>query len=182
MTVRTPELHVYDFDGTLFNSPMPPASWRGGESWWVDSVSLSEPCVPEVPDASWWNGDVVSDARGSIADPNVLAVLCTGRSVDSFARYRVPELLAQAGLRFDHVHLKPSGDTETFKKKVILSYLTRYPDIGAVHIYEDRLNHLAAFCRMVEGVGVPCVPHPIRRRGDECSAARVASRWGHRIR
>ena len=33
------ELHLYDFDGTLFRSPMPPAVWD--EDWWSDTRSLT---------------------------------------------------------------------------------------------------------------------------------------------
>lgn len=173
------ELHVYDFDGTLFRSPSPPESWSDKGAWWSDSISLSDPCVPERPGSSWWVSPVVAAARQSIADPNVLAVLCTGRAERSFARFRVPELLRQAGLDFDRVHLKTTENTESFKKGVILTYLRRYPDIEVVHIYEDRLNHLAGYCRLVEGLGVSCIPHPIRTQEVVCDAAvqRVARRW-----
>ena len=176
------ELHVYDFDGTLFHSPTPPASYRDTGGWWSDSLSLSEPCVPDKPSGAWWIEQVASAAKASISDPDVLAILCTGRSVQSFARFRVPELLRQKGLHFDEVHLKPSTTTatEAFKKGVLLSAIARYPDIEAVHIYEDRANHLSSFCQVVEGAGVACVPHLIRGVGPVCDAAaveRVAARW-----
>ena len=165
------ELHVYDFDGTLFRSPSPPGDWSDKGAWWSNSISLSDPCVPEKPGGSWWNAPVVSAARQSISNQDVLAILCTGRSSQSFARFRVPELLHQRGLTFDKVYLNPSGDTATFKKATILKLLGRYPDITTVHIYEDRLHHLAEFCQLVERRGLVCVPHPIKGQDTVCDAA-----------
>lgn len=179
------ELHLYDFDGTLFKSPMPPGSWPSPEAWWSDSISLSDPCVPEKPGGTFWNETVVSSAKTSIASSDVLAILCTGRSQQSFARYRVPELLRQKGLDFDAVYLKPgvSSPTEPYKKGILQKLLDRYPDITGVHIWEDRPHHLAAYCQMVGDLGVPCIPHLIRTPESVCEAAaveRVASRWFHR--
>jgi hypothetical protein len=175
------ELHLYDFDGTLFRSPLPPDSWPGGEAWWSDSISLSDPCVPVRPGGAWWNESVVSAAKKSIAAPDVLAVMCTGRSSRSFARFRVPELLRQKGLDFDAVFLKPNiaSPTEPFKKAVILQVLARNPDITVVHLYEDRPNHLTAYQNLVEGLGATCVPHLIRAVEVQCDAAaqRLARRW-----
>jgi len=173
------ELHVYDFDGTLFHSPAPPASWSNKGGWWSDDISLSEPCVPERPGGGWWNEATVSAAKASISDPNVYAILCTGRQVQSFARYRVPELLRLRGLDFDRVYLKPGGgDTAAFKKAVILKILRQYP-VTAVHIYEDRENHLSEFCQMVQRLGIDCVPHPVRSPEPVCETAvqRLAAKY-----
>lgn len=62
------ELHLSDFDGRLFRSSHPLQRYDG-ESWWVISESLNSPYVPE-----WWIGSTVSQARESIADPNVLVI------------------------------------------------------------------------------------------------------------
>jgi len=177
-----PELHVYDFDGTLFRSPHPPNTWSDKGIWWSDSISLSNPCVPVKPGSTWWNEAIVSAAKRSIADPEVLAILCTGRALQSFARYRVPELLRQRGLTFDAVYLNPSGDTGSFKKTVLLKLLARYPDITVVHIYEDRPHHLAEFCQVIERRGVECIPHLVQEPQPTCEAAtvtRLAACWVH---
>ena len=63
------EIHIFDFDGTLFRSPLPPPLWKGG--WWSKPESLNAPCVPEEPDESWWILDTVSQAKDSIANSNV---------------------------------------------------------------------------------------------------------------
>jgi|SaaInlStandDraft_4_1057021.scaffolds.fasta_scaffold00075_39 hypothetical protein len=46
-----PELHLYDFDGTLFRSPEEPKWWSdvSKKNWWTSAPSLDEPCVPRQP-------------------------------------------------------------------------------------------------------------------------------------
>tara|TARA_Y100000310_G_scaffold332468_1_gene408109 strand:+ start:621 stop:1178 length:558 start_codon:yes stop_codon:yes gene_type:complete len=183
------ELHLYDFDGTLFRSP----HLDGIPKWWVSDFSLSPPCVPQKPGPEWWNQKVVGEARRSIADQNVWCIMVTGRSdtVGGF-RWRVPELLKGAGLRFDAVYLNDTGGaTDAFKKRVITDTLRRFPQIETVHIWEDRLNHLASFCKHVQSLGRACVqhpqkdsPHPVICDPEELPgmAARVARLWSARSR
>jgi hypothetical protein len=162
------ELHLYDFDGTLFQSPMYPSWWGDKGGWWSSPVSLGPPCVPDKPSGGWWNEKTVASAKRSIADPNVWAIVCTGRGDGTFARYRVADLLKQKGLNFDEVFLKDGGDTAAFKKKVIEKLLVRHPVIEEVHIWEDRLNHLADFVKFVEKLGRKGVPHPVRDKQEPC--------------
>ena len=75
------ELHIYDFDGTLFRSPHQPAVWEG--DWWSDPASLLPPCVPEKPGSEWWIASTVSSAKRSISDSDVFAVMMTGRKDQS---------------------------------------------------------------------------------------------------
>ena len=46
-----PELHLYDFDGTLFRSPEEPKWWSdvSKKNWWTSAPSLDEPCAPRQP-------------------------------------------------------------------------------------------------------------------------------------
>jgi hypothetical protein len=137
------ELHLFDFDGTLFRSPFSPVVWKG--DWWNDVRSLIPPCVPQRPGPDWWIPKTVAQAKRSISDPNVYAVLATGRPAESGLRYRVPELLKDKGLRFDEVHLAPPSGTLAFKKGVITQILRRYPFIHTVRIWDDRRSHLPEF-------------------------------------
>lgn len=137
------ELHLFDFDGTLFRSPFAPVVWEG--DWWNDVRSLIPPCVPQRPGQDWWINSTVSQAKRSISDPNVYAVLATGRPAQSGLRYRVPELLKDKGLRFDEVHLAPPQGTLAFKKGVLEKLLRRYPFIHTVRIWDDRWSHLPEF-------------------------------------
>lgn len=180
------ELHLYDFDGTLFRSP----HVEGIKDWWVQDFSLNPPCVPEKPGVQWWNMPVVAEAKASIANQNVWAILVTGRSDNTGFRFRVPELLGQVGLRFDRIYLNDTGgQTELFKKAVISDTLRRFPQIDTVHIWEDRLHHLDQFAKHVEGLGRTCVRHPVKVQPHPmlcdpeelpAMAARVAQRWSSR--
>ena len=146
------ELHLYDFDGTLFRSPHEPMVWEG--TWWGDVRSLLPPCVPERPGSEWWVGNVVAQAKKSIGNANVLALLSTGRLDRSGFRYRIPELLKQKGLTFDEVRLAPPKGTLNFKKSLLSSKLSRYPDISVVRIWDDRPSHLRAFKDVAEKMGI----------------------------
>ena len=138
------EIHIYDFDGTLFGSPAKP-SWWTGRGWWGNPKSLEPPIVPLKPGNEWWNGSVVSSAKKSISNSNVYAMLVTGR-IDKHFRWRVPELLKVKGLNFDAVHLNPA-DTPTWKFKVELmgKYLRKFPKVKTLHMWEDRKEHIGHF-------------------------------------
>jgi len=160
-------LHVFDFDGTLFGSPTYPTDWpahKGPGRWWTYPASLSEPCVPEVPSKDWWNTEIVALAKQSIADPNILCVLMTGRPNSNAAiRYRVAELLHQAGLNFDAVYLKTTNDTESFKVSQIKKILAQHPVISEAHFWDDRHHHLSSFENAADFYGVEGVGHPVER-------------------
>jgi hypothetical protein len=153
------ELHLYDFDGTLFRSPESPLGDVRG--WWSKEQSLNPPCVPDNPDASWWNLPVVVEAKQSISNPDVLAVLLTGRR-DAIFRWRVPELLKGIGLRFDQVALGQGASVAAFKAQVVSQLLSRYPVIGRVVFWDDTAENLAAVGRVVEQRGRVFVPVKVR--------------------
>jgi len=148
------ELHLYDFDGTLFRSPERPAGWDG--RWWSSAVSLLPPCVPERPGSEWWVSATVASAKRSVSEQEVFAILCTGRPANAGLRFRVAELLKQKGLDFDEVYLKGNrgGDTDTQKVRVIVTLLRRYPIIDTVRIWEDRPTHVAPLVGAAKKMGV----------------------------
>jgi len=154
------EVHVYDFDNTLFKSPMKPEWWSSKRQWWSDPSSLSPPCVPKNPGSDWWNTKTVADARNSIRNPDVFAVLMTGRH-DRLFRWRVPELLKQAGLDFDSVHLAPGKDsTLQWKLGMMKKILSRFSSVKTVQIWEDR-DHIDDFVRFSERLGFVTAPHRV---------------------
>lgn len=150
------ELHVFDFDGTLFRSPHAPSWWN--HSWIVSEPSLSMPCVPDVPGSDWWIGNVVARARKSISDPNVYAVLVTGRPAGAANfRYRVPELLKQAGLDFDEVHLNPGGETAVYKARTVGKILRKY-NFASVRMWDDDTRNFSTVSQTVEADGLDFDP------------------------
>ena len=146
------EFHLYDFDGTLFRSPHQPMVWEG--DWWNDVRSLVPPCVPEKPGSDWWISNTVANAKKSISNPDVLAVMSTGRLDRSGFRYRIPELLKQRGLNFDQVRLAPPQGTLKFKQGLLTSALRRHPHIDTVRIWDDRPSHLRAFKETAKKLGI----------------------------
>lgn len=157
------ELHIYDFDGTLFRSPAPPLDWGDSEeAWYGEGSSLDLPYVPEKPGPDFWVKDTVTSARQSIANPDVLAVCVTGRSSRQVFKYRIPEILRGAGLRFDGIYLNPGTDTVGFKKRVIWTLLQRHPIIDTVHIWEDDIINLREYIRFIQRAGVKVIPHAVR--------------------
>jgi len=153
------EIHIYDFDGTLFRSPDKPEWWDF--SWYSAGPSLGRPCVPDKPGGDWWIGKTIQAARRSIASPDVLAVLMTGRTDTTPMRYRVPELLKQAGLSFDQVLLNPGKDTAVWKAKMAARLIQQHgPD--SVHLWEDSQKNIKAIEAAVTKAGVSFVSDLIR--------------------
>ena len=145
------ELHLYDFDGTLFRSPDAP----GGMDvikWIMHPGSLEEPCVPAVPGPEWWIASTVASAQRSIAHHAVHTILATGRALSVF-QDRVPQLLKDKGLLFDEVHLSPWTDTAGYKRSLLARALIQFPTVDTVRIWGDDEAKAQTFVRMVEGLG-----------------------------
>ena len=153
-------LAVFDFDGTLFRSPQPP-SWYD-KAWAVEKASLSPPCVPENPGSEWWILSTVAAARKAIADPDTYALLMTGRS-DHLFRWRIPELLKQAGLSFDEVHLNPGGDTGSFKLQTMAKILSRHP-FEKVEIWDDQEKLLRTYLQVLSRYNYRVMTHLVKEK------------------
>ncbi len=180
------ELHIWDFDGTLFRSPEKPAGWTRGKDWWSHPDSLGRPCVPDAPDASWWVPGSVPAAKHSISQADVVAVLATGRQDHTHSRWRIPELLGQAGLNFDRVFLSPGGVTAAFKQWVAISILRHLPEIETVQMWDDTQANLDAVGSVIGSRQY--IPHLVRSTPKEVScpvaepemdraASRIVARW-----
>jgi tRNA nucleotidyltransferase/poly(A) polymerase len=138
---------VYDFDGTLFRS------WELTPDWWLDQSpysffrqpeSLDEPCVPNSPGNEYWINKVVQAAQEDTRDRNTYAVLVTGR-VKAHAD-RIAELLAQKGIRFDHMYFNPGMSAARFKTIVLGQLLAGFNTVGEVAIWEnENQSHYAQY-------------------------------------
>ena len=147
------EIHVFDFDGTLFRSPVPnpknhsPAHigrLKGDGGWFHLPPSLCHPAVPDVPGEEWWIPYIREKAREVLKTEGAKAVLLTGRGV-LFTK-RVKEITHTQGLDFDEYHLKPPGQTTMkWKKSVITGLLDKHPTARKLFIYDDRVRHVAEF-------------------------------------
>ena len=113
-------LAFYDFDHTLFNSPMPEEGkviWKQktGEDWphkgwWYQADSLN----PEIFDLRPYPS-VVSKIQKDNADPNTYTVLLTGRMVDMGED--IKKILDSHGISFDDYNFakKPEEKLEWCK-------------------------------------------------------------------
>jgi hypothetical protein len=159
-------IHVYDFDNTLFASPLPNKQiWNGvtigqlaspdmfvNGGWWHDSSILAatgEGAEKEEARAwkGWWNEQIVSLVELSMQQKDALNVLLTGRSEHGFADL-VKRMVRSKNLNFHMVCLKPSvgpagqkfRSTMHFKQELLKEIVYTYKDAEEIRVYEDRVK------------------------------------------
>ncbi|KAF8461122.1 hypothetical protein BDZ91DRAFT_388243 [Kalaharituber pfeilii] len=166
-------IHVYDFDNTLFLSPLPnPKLWSGptlgqlqhpdiffNGGWWHDSTILAatgEGIEKEEQRAweGWWNEHIVSLVELSMAQKDTLRILLTGRSVKGFSEL-IQRMVDAKKLEFDIICLKPEegpegekiANTKDFKTTFLTKVMDTYVHTEDIKVYEDRIGHVHAFER-----------------------------------
>ncbi|KAI1303765.1 hypothetical protein EDD11_005304 [Mortierella claussenii] len=114
-------VHVFDFDQTLFRSPMPnPSLWDAsfigtliswntcGTGWWHNSATLNLGPEAEANHwEGWWNEDLIQEIEKSNKDEECLTVLLTGRSL-SIYKDQLLKMVQAKQLQFDLIAMKPS--------------------------------------------------------------------------
>ncbi|KAI4121522.1 MAG: hypothetical protein LQ338_006319 [Usnochroma carphineum] len=171
-------LHVYDFDNTLFMSPLPnPKLWayqttdflqtqecfvNGG--WWHDPHILEatgQGIEKEEPRGwkGWWNEQIVELVELSIKQADTLTILLTGRGEDNFADL-LKRIVASKNLAFDMICLKPQAgpnnqtffSTMNYKQAILRDLIFTYKDADEIRVYEDRVKHTRAFRDYFESI------------------------------
>ncbi|KAK3941169.1 putative tat pathway signal sequence protein [Diplogelasinospora grovesii] len=164
-------IHVYDFDNTLFKTPLPnPKIWNGptigtlanpeafvNGGWWHDSRILAatgEGLEKEEPKAwsGWWNEKIVELIQLSMEQKDALCVLLTGRSEAGFSDL-IKRMVVAKGLEFDLITLKPAvgpdnqrfASTMIFKQMFLEALMETYRRAEEIRIYEDRPKHVKGF-------------------------------------
>ncbi|KAF1808481.1 hypothetical protein P152DRAFT_370096, partial [Eremomyces bilateralis CBS 781.70] len=164
-------IHVYDFDNTLFASPLPNKSLWNGQTigqlgspdvflnggWWHDSAILAatgEGVEKEEPRAwdGWWNEQIVDLVRLSMQQKDALCVLLTGRAERQFAEL-INRIVKSKGLEFDLITLKPAvgpsnqkfSSTMNFKLEFFTTLVNTYHRATEIRVYEDRPKHTKGF-------------------------------------
>ncbi|KAI9346411.1 hypothetical protein DFJ73DRAFT_660541 [Zopfochytrium polystomum] len=181
-------LCIFDFDSTLFRSPLPnPEVWASDLhgalisdcGWFTEPRTLSAPYVPEQPDLSWWDADVLADVRRAMREEeHSIRVLLTGRRHDLFYR-RIRSLVDLADpsdpISFDMVFLKEVSDsagarkfltTLDYKLAVIANFLKCFPSLSHIEIWDDRKRHLDLFAKELSAL---------------CASGRLASYTLHHV-
>ena len=136
------ELHVYDFDGALYDSPRLRVD---RPDWWYSAKSLQGWGAPGH-DPKWILGTVM-EARRSVRTPWVRTALLTGRPLHGEMLSTLKKMLRAAHLPFNEVQLKPllpPTDTPAYKAIRVVDWLSEHPTIHKVVFYDDLPENLAA--------------------------------------
>ncbi|KAE8351254.1 hypothetical protein BDV28DRAFT_158920 [Aspergillus coremiiformis] len=169
-------IHVYDFDNTLFLSPLPnPQLWNGptigflqayesfaNGGWWHDPNLLAatgEGVEKEEQRGweGWWNEQIVQLVKLSMQQKDALTVLLTGRSEGGFASL-IKRIVDSRKLEFDLVCLKPEvgpnserfSTTMEFKQSFLEDLVLTYNQADEIRVYEDRVKHVKHFREFFE--------------------------------
>ncbi|KAI1820092.1 hypothetical protein F4861DRAFT_543266 [Xylaria intraflava] len=164
-------IHVYDFDNTLFQTPLPnPKLWNSvtlgrlgspdifvNGGWWHDSRILAatgDGVDAEEPRAwkGWWNEKIVELVQLSMKQKDALCVLLTGRNENGFSTL-IKRIVKSKQLEFDMIGLKPEvgpnserfKSTMLFKQAFLKAVMETYKNAQEIRIYEDRPKHVVAF-------------------------------------
>ncbi|KAI1756111.1 hypothetical protein F4782DRAFT_484788 [Xylaria castorea] len=170
-------IHVYDFDNTLFQTPLPnPRLWNSvtlgrlgspdifvNGGWWHDSRILAatgDGVEREEPRAwnGWWNEKIVELVQLSMRQKDALCVLLTGRSERGFSDL-IKRIVTSKGLEFDLIGLKPEAgpnserfnNTMHFKQSFLKAVIETYKHAQEMRIYEDRPKHVDGFREFLGG-------------------------------
>ena len=142
------KLSVFDFDGTLVDTPLPDygkAEYKKktGEDWpfpgwWGQPLSLNQKIfdMPTIP-------MVQSAYKKEKSKPNTNVIMLTGR-MSKLGDY-VKHILDSKGFEFDEYHYNRGGSTEVAKIKTLEDLLSRYPDVQVVEMWDDRDEHIPIF-------------------------------------
>ena len=162
-------INIFDFDGTIFNSPNPSRTlWdnkmfgklmsspkQGGYGWYQNPLTLRDEYIVN----NTFNDDVVADVRKSMEDPNAVTVLLTGRTTE-YADM-VQGIVMREDLEFDEFGFKPVGEQVTtfnFKTDFIKEIKEIY-DGSEVNLWEDRIKHVKRFREWLENSEIAGVVH-----------------------
>lgn len=162
-------INIFDFDGTIFNSPNPSRKlWdnkiigklraspsQGGYGWYQNTLTLEDKYIVN----STFNEDVVSEIRKSMEDPDAVTVLLTGRTTDYSDM--IQAIVTKEGLEFDEYGFKPAGEKVTtfnFKTDFIEELIDLYDGIE-VNLWDDRIKHVKRFREWLELSGIPGTVH-----------------------
>jgi hypothetical protein len=131
------KLAIYDFDGTLMNTP----EAEEGKAKWSEVKGMPYPHV------GWWGRaesldtdvfditpfpNILSQLKKDVVNPNAYVIILTSRI--ERLRPQVEKILNDNGIVVNDVLLKRGNET---KGDVILSYLKAMPDLQKIDVYDD---------------------------------------------
>lgn len=138
-------LAVFDFDGTLIDSPEPEA----GKAQW--SKKMGKP----YPHIGWWGRpesldlnvfdikpfrSVLLQLKKELVTPNTYVIILTSRMEK--LRPQVEAVLAANHIKVDKVDMKRAEGDKGVK---VMRYVQQFPDLKTINVYEDRDTDLASY-------------------------------------
>ena len=155
MKTKITKLAIFDFDGTLIDTPLPIDGKltyleKKGESWphrgwWGQGLSLDMD-IFEMPVIE----DVIASYEKEKLNSNTGLIVLTGRLEG--LRTEVKAILDAKGLEFDEIHLNTGGRTENVKMRTISKLLKKFPEVTQVELWDDRLEHIPIFEAFGQGL------------------------------
>jgi predicted GNAT family acetyltransferase len=140
-------LAVFDFDGTLMNSPHPEV---GKQEW-------SEKTGEKYPHIGWWSKPesldleifnikpfpgIYNQYQKEKSTPGTHVIILTSRIEE--LRPQVEEILKKNGVYVDRLDMK-NGNDDLDKGQKVLNYLKEFPNVQEINVYEDRDVELEAY-------------------------------------
>jgi hypothetical protein len=156
MNAEIRKIAIFDFDGTLANTPLKPNNWKGG--WWGRKESMLPPHLPpvnkiaqEMPD--FLQGKVLAEYLKAVETHDVLTVLMTGRH--NGLKWLVLQLLDAFGIdpeggpkqRAIFIDGGAGGKTLRMKLDNINKMVIEFPNVVEVEMWEDRPEHVEEFIK-----------------------------------
>jgi hypothetical protein len=142
---------IFDFDGTLVNTPLKPENWKGG--WWGRKESMLPPHLPNVEEIKeklphFVNRKVHQEYIKSLEEPETLTVFMTGRHTG--LKWLVLDLLKAFDIfpeasEKQRAFFTRGGNTLDFKINMIEQLLEEFKEVCFIEMWEDREEHAIAF-------------------------------------
>jgi hypothetical protein len=139
---------IFDFDGTLVNSPLPDEGKveyekKTGKPWphtgWWSK--------PESLDSTIFNMSVIPETKSFYerekSMPNTLMVMMTGRIQKLSGQ--VEAILNANGLKFDRYIYNRGGATLDSKINSLDMLLSEFPEVKNLVMFDDRIEHINPF-------------------------------------
>ncbi len=132
-------LEIFDFDWTLFRSPLAPVG-HPDKGWWDDPKSLEPPHVPLRPGKDFWIEEIVRELRAAQRRKGSATAVITARRAQTSDR--IWALLKQRSLKPDIAicrspNFRKDKNIVHFKRAAIFDELTMRPSIKKIVLWED---------------------------------------------